>query len=632
MKKKYDELASNVIKYAGGEKNIKNAWHCVTRLRFNLADKDSVDLESIKKVPGVMGAQFAGDQFQVIIGNDVESAFDAVQKALGNSLTQENTDDDGDNKESVISRLMDFISGTFTPAMPAIIGAGLLKGIVSLIQTFNWLPTNGAEFKVLEMISDSAFYFLPFLLAVSAARKLKTNEFLAMSIAGVLLYPTMVNGFNAMSAGKTVATMKLFGFLPMPYLAYSSSVIPILLAVWFLKYVFQWVKGWMPKSVTIMLSPVLTLLIVVPVTLVILGPLGTYVGTGFSAVILWLFKHVGIIAGALLGGLWPLLVMTGMHWAIMPFGLQIFNSQGFDSFMSPSILAATFAMAGATFAVLLKTKDDNMKQIALPAGISAILGITEPAMYGVTLKLKKPLIGALIGGGVTGAVFNVFHLKAFGMGMPGLIALPGFVEPHNNLNIIVAGAGSILAFAIAFIITWYIGFEDEKNDTVNKESAQNNKNSEKGTQIKISAPVSGQAVPVENLTDPTFAGQVMGQTTAIQPSTNKVVSPFEGEVTLVGETKHAVGIKSVDGIELLIHMGIDTVELQGKHFVSHVKQGDHVIQGDLLMEMDVAAIKEAGYDPVVLSIVTNSADYLDVISTTTSNDIVVGDNVAAAVN
>lgn len=632
MKKNYDELASNVIKYAGGERNIKNAWHCVTRLRFNLADKGSVDLESIKKVPGVMGAQFAGDQFQVIIGNDVEAAFDAVQKALGNSFTQENTDD-GDNKEGVISRLMDFISGTFTPAMPAIIGAGLLKGIVSLIQTFNWLPTNGAEFKVLEMISDSAFYFLPFLLAVSAARKLKTNEFLAMSIAGVLLYPTMVNGFNAMSAGKTVATMKLFGFLPMPYLAYSSSVIPILLAVWFLKYVFQWVKGWMPKSVTIMLSPVLTLLIVVPVTLVILGPLGTYVGTGFSAVILWLFKHVGIIAGALLGGLWPLLVMTGMHWAIMPFGLQIFNSQGFDSFMSPSILAATFAMAGATFAVLLKTKDDNMKQIALPAGISAILGITEPAMYGVTLKLKKPLIGALIGGGVTGAVFNVFHVKAFGMGMPGLIALPGFVEPHNNLNIIVAVAGSILAFVIAFIITWYIGFEDVKNDTVNKESVQNN-NIEKGAgaQIKISAPVSGQAVPVENLADATFAGQVMGQTTAIQPSTNEIVSPFEGEVTLVAETKHAVGIKSVDGIELLIHMGIDTVELQGKHFVSHIKQGDHVIQGDLLMEMDVAAIKEEGYDPVVLSIVTNSADYLDVISTTTSNDIVVGDNIAAAVN
>lgn len=632
MKKNYDELASNVIKYAGGERNIKNAWHCVTRLRFNLADKGSVDLESIKKVPGVMGAQFAGDQFQVIIGNDVEAAFDAVQKALGNSFTQENTDD-GDNKEGVISRLMDFISGTFTPAMPAIIGAGLLKGIVSLIQTFNWLPTNGAEFKVLEMISDSAFYFLPFLLAVSAARKLKTNEFLAMSIAGVLLYPTMVNGFNAMSAGKTVATMKLFGFLPMPYLAYSSSVIPILLAVWFLKYVFQWVKGWMPKSVTIMLSPVLTLLIVVPVTLVILGPLGTYVGTGFSAVILWLFKHVGIIAGALLGGLWPLLVMTGMHWAIMPFGLQIFNSQGFDSFMSPSILAATFAMAGATFAVLLKTKDDNMKQIALPAGISAILGITEPAMYGVTLKLKKPFIGALIGGGVTGAVFNVFHVKAFGMGMPGLIALPGFVEPHNNLNIIVAVAGSILAFVIAFIITWYIGFEDVKNDTVNKESVQNN-NIEKGAgvQIKISAPVSGQAVPVENLADATFAGQVMGQTTAIQPSTNEIVSPFEGEVTLVAETKHAVGIKSVDGIELLIHMGIDTVELQGKHFVSHIKQGDHVIQGDLLMEMDVAAIKEEGYDPVVLSIVTNSADYLDVISTTTSNDIVVGDNIAAAVN
>lgn len=634
MKKDYSKLAEDVIKFSGGEKNIQNAWHCVTRLRFNLKDKDAVEMDNIKHVKGVMGAQFSGDQFQVIIGNDVEEAFEAVENELGDVLTtQGETEEETEGQEGIVSRLMDFISGTFTPAMPAIIGAGLLKGIVSLIQAFNWLPQTGAEFKVLQMIADSAFYFLPFLLAVSAARKLKTNEFLAMSVAGVLLYPTMVNGFTALSAGKTIATMKLFGFLPMPYLSYSSSVIPILLAVWFLKYVYSWVKNWMPKAVSVMFSPVVTLLIVVPITLVVLGPLGTYVGGALSTVILWLFKHVSLLAGALLGAFYPLMVMTGMHWALMPLGLQIFTSQGFDNFMSPSLLAATFAMAGATFAVLFKTKDEEMKQVSLSAGISALLGITEPAMYGVTLKLKKPFIAAMIGGGISGAILNVFHVKAYGMGMPGLIALPGFVETHNNANFMIAVIGSVAAFAIAFVVAWLLGFKEESsNDGESDTKNEQKKNVQSGAQIKIAAPVSGQAVDVKTLTDETFAGQIMGQTTAIQPSSNEIVAPFDGEVTLVAETKHAVGLKSSDGIELLIHLGIDTVELHGENFVSHVKQGDHVSQGDLLMEMDVAAIKKAGYDPVVLSIVTNTADYLDVISTITSDHIVVGDNVTAAIN
>lgn len=634
MKKDFTKLASDVIKYAGGDKNIQNAWHCVTRLRFNLKDKDAVEMENIKNVKGVMGAQFSGDQFQVIIGNEVEEAYEAVENQLGDTVTsQGTTETNKGNEEGIVSRLMDFISGTFTPAMPAIIGAGLLKGIVSLIQAFNWLPQNGAEFKVLQMISDSAFYFLPFLLAVSAARKLKTNEFLAMSVAGVLLYPTMVNGFNALSAGKTVATMKLFGVLPMPYLAYSSSVIPILLAVWFLKYVYNWVKNWMPKAVSVMFSPVVTLLVVVPVTLVVLGPLGTYVGGALSGAILWLFKHASLLAGALLGAFYPLMVMTGMHWALMPLGLQIFTSQGFDNFMSPAILAATFAMAGATFAVLFKTKDEEMKQISLSAGISAVLGITEPAMYGVTLKLKKPFIAAMIGGAISGGILNVFHVKAYGMGMPGLIALPGYVSAHDNANFIVAVIASVIAFVIAFAAAWLLGFEEERTgDLQNETDGGEKQNIQAGTQIKIAAPVSGKAVDVTSLADQTFAGQVMGQTTAIKPSSNEIVAPFDGEITLVAETKHAVGIKSVDGIELLIHLGIDTVELQGKNFISHVKAGDHIAQGDLLMEMDVAAIKKAGYDPVVLSIVTNTADYLNVISTTTSDNIVVGDNVAAAIS
>lgn len=628
MKKNYDALANQVIKLVGGKKNITNVWHCVTRLRFNLVDKNKAQVAEIKKISGVMGAQFSGDQFQVIIGNDVEDAFMAVQKRLGNGEL-ENTKANHKKKVNLISQLIDFISGSFTPAMPAIIGAGLLKGIVAIVQAFKWLPVNGAEFKLLQMISDSAFYFLPFLLAVSAARKLKTNEYLALSVAGILLYPTMVNGYNALQIGKKVATLKLFGVLPMPYLSYSSSVIPILLAVWFLKYVYNCVKRWMPKTVTIMFSPLLTMLIVAPVTLIVLGPLGTYIGDGLANVILWLFKNVGIVAGAFLGSCYPLMVMTGMHWALMPMGIQIFAQQGFDNFMSPSSLCATFAMAGATFAVFFKTKNQSMKQISLSSGVSAVIGITEPAMYGVTLKLKRPFIGAMIGGAVGGALINILQVKAFGMSMPGLLAIPGYVDPKNGLNIFFAILVCAVSFFLAFIATWIIGFRDDEQETSNGQPVHVKTNNQ---EIKIVAPVSGKNIPVEQLNDETFAKQIMGQTTAIEPSENEIVAPFSGQVTLLAETKHAIGLKSDDGIELLLHLGIDTVELKGKYFKSYVKKGDHVNQGDLLMKMDVQAIKKDGYDPVVLSIVTNAADFLNVISTIENANITVGDNIAVAVN
>lgn len=253
-------------------------------------------------------------------------------------------------------------------------------------------------------------------------------------------------------------------------------------------------------------------------------------------------------------------------------------------------------------------------------------------MYGVTLKLKKPFIGAMTGGAIAGAVLNIFSVKSFGMGVPGLIVLPGYVDPNNGMNFPITIMGSILAIVVAFSITWIIGFEDETTDEVEKVDSSANVEKTSGEQIKIASPVNGQFVAVENLSDETFAQQIMGQTTAIQPSSNEIVAPFDAEVTLVAETNYAIGLRSSDGIELLIHLGIDTVELKGKGFKPQVKQGDQVTQGDLLMKMDIAAIKEAGYDPVVLSIVTNTADYLDVISTATEEDIVVGDNIAAAIN
>lgn len=623
MSKKYEETATQIIDLIGGKANITAAWHCVTRLRFNVVDSNKVKIDDIKKIKGVMGAQFSGEQFQVIIGSDVSNAFDEVEAQLGTLAASEGK---SEGKKNLVNLFMDTISGIFTPAMPALIGGGLLKGFLALMTAFNWIAMDGSAYAVLNIISDCGFYFMPFIIAVSSARRFKTNEYLALSIAGALLYPTIVNGFNAQIAGETVQALNLFGIIPIPYMNYSSSVIPIILATYLLKFVYKFFKELIPAAVTTMFTPMLSLLIVIPLTLTVLGPIGTYVGGILSIGISWLFTHAGFVAGALIGAVYPLLVMTGMHWALTPIMINTFAQLGFDNTMMPGMLAATFAMAGATFAVFFKTKNSDMKQVSLSAGISAIIGITEPAMYGVTLKLKKPFYAAMIAGGVSGAIFNLFNVKSFGMSMPGLIALAGYADPANGLNMIIAIIGSVVAFVGAFALVFIIGFKDEVDEEPAKTVV------EAGKQFHLSAPVEGKIIPIETVSDNTFASQIMGYTTAIQPKSNQITSPLNGEVVMIAETLHAIGLRSDDGVEVLLHLGIDTVELKGTGFKLNVKVGDSVKTGDSLLTMDVASIQTAGYDPVVLMIVTNTDDYLKVLPTNEADDVTPKTDIAVAIS
>ncbi|MBO0439624.1 beta-glucoside-specific PTS transporter subunit IIABC [Candidatus Enterococcus ikei] len=624
---KYTELASTLVELIGGKKNVTAAWHCVTRLRFNVKDDSKIRIDAIKNTKGVMGAQFSGDQFQIIIGNDVSNVFDEVEEQLG-TLSGEAGDGKGKNG-NIVNQLMDTISGIFTPALPALVGTGLLKGVLALCTAFNWLQLESTGYQVLNIIADCAFYFLPFILAVSSAKKFKTNEYLALCIAGSLLYPSMTAGAAALMAGETVNQLSLFGILPIPYLTYSSSVIPIILATYLLKYVYDFVKKWMPATLTTMFTPMLTLLIVIPVTLIVLGPIGTYIGGALASVITWLFNSAGFIGGAIIGAFYPLLVMTGMHWAISPIMIDTFAKFGFDNTLMPAMLAATFAMAGATFGVFLKTKNKDMKQLSLSAGMSAILGITEPALYGVVLKLKRPLYAAIVSGGIVGIFFNLFNVKTFGMAMPGLIAIPGYVDASNGQNIIITIVGSLAAFLIAAGLTWVLGFTEETEDT---SQSKTEGSVASGKQLNISSPVSGELVPIETVSDATFSEQIMGYTVAINPNSNKIKSPVEGEVIMIAETKHAIGLKSVDGLEILLHLGIDTVELQGKGFEPQVKVGDHVSVGDSIMSMDIKFIKESGYDPVVLTIITNSNDYLKVLPIHSEDAINFSDELSVVVS
>ncbi|MFR6671231.1 MAG: beta-glucoside-specific PTS transporter subunit IIABC [Enterococcus avium] len=624
MSKKYEELANEIINLTGGKGNITAAWHCVTRLRFNLVDSNKVKIDDIKKVKGVMGAQFSGEQFQVIIGNDVSNVFEEVENQLGTLSEPIGRGDSG--KKNLVNMFMDTISGIFTPAMPALIGGGLLKGVLALLTAFNLLSVESSGYALLNIIGDSAFYFMPFIIAVSSARRFKTNEYLALAVAGSLLYPTIMDGFKAQAAGEAVQALNLFGAIPIPYMNYSSSVIPIILATYLLKFVYKFVKQYVPAAISTMFTPMLTLIVVIPITLVVLGPIGTYVGGILSVGISWLFEHAGFVAGAVIGAIYPLLVMTGMHWALSPIMINTFAQLGYDNTMMPGMLAATFAMAGATIGVFLKTKNSDMKQVSLSAGISAIIGITEPAMYGVTLKLKKPFYAAIAAGGAAGAILNIFNVKSFGMAMPGLVALAGYADPKNGQNMVIAIIGCLVAFVGALALTMVLGFKDEVEEVIEKTDIQ------AGKQFHLMAPTKGKLVPVETLTDQTFAEQIMGHTIAIEPKENKITAPLDGEVVMIAETQHAIGLKGDNGLEVLIHIGIDTVELKGNGFSPKVKVGDKVKTGDLLMEMKIKDIQTAGYDPVVLMIVTNTADYLKILPVSEKDHVDSTTNVSVAIS
>lgn len=624
MSKKYEETAIQIIDLIGGKSNITASWHCVTRLRFNVVDSNKVKIDDIKKMNGIMGAQFSGSQFQVIIGNDVPKVFAEVETQIG---VLDEINENKINKKNIVNSLMDTISGVFTPVMPALIGGGLLKGFLALMTAFNWISTDGSTYALLNIIGDSAFYFMPFIISVSSARRFKTNEYLALVVAGSLLYPTIVNGFNAQMTGVTVQALDLFGIIPIPFLNYSASAIPIILSIYLLKYVYNFIKNHLYSSISTIFAPMLSLLIVIPITLTVLGPIGTYVGVFLGMGISWLFSHSGLIAGGIVGATYTLLVMTGMHWALMPIMLTSFAQLGFDNTLMPGMLAATFALAGATFAVFFKTKNSEMKQISLSAGISAIIGLTEPALYGVALKLKKPLYASMIAGGVVGSVFNLFDVKAFGMPIPSIIGLTtGYVDPENSLNIIVAVVGTLVAFLGSFALVYIIGFKDEIEENLPTQSI------EMGKQFKLVSPVEGKIIPTEIVSDNIFAKQIMGYTIAIQPKSNHITSPLDGEVIVIAETSHAIGLRSNDGVEVLLHLGIDTVELNGENFELNVKVGDSVKIGDSLVRMDVQSIENAGYDSVVLMIVTNTNDYLKVLPTYASEEITPNKDIAVVIS
>lgn len=609
----YQKLAEEILSNIGGEKNINGLTHCATRLRFNLKDSKIPNVDYLKSLDGVIGIVSGGGQFQVIIGSDVPH----VYKEISEVLNLDNKTDSDNNEKKLGARLIETISSIFTPILPAITASGMLKAVLSLCIAFKWVDSKSQIYQIINFMADAAFYFLPILLANSAAKKFKTNPYLAMMLAGILLHPSFI---GMVAASKETGVAIKFGVLPIYNATYASSVIPIILAVWMMSYVERFMDKISPKMIKFFAVPLVTILVTGLISLVVLGPIGYIIGNYIATVVLAIEQYAGWLLPMLLGAFFPLLVMTGTHYGIIPIGANNIMSLGYDTIVGPGNLASNIAQGGAALAVGLKTRDSNEKQQAISAGVTAVCGITEPALFGVNIKYKTPLYSAMIGGGIGGLFIGIFGVRRYATGSPGLLTLPVYIGDNGLSNFTFACIGALIAFVVAFVIS-YIWFKPEsvKDEDTLKTSMSLNENGLKEHTSTVYAPVNGNVISLSDVKDEAFASGAVGKGAAIIPTDGYYVSPIRGEVVMVFGTNHAIGLKSDDGVEVLLHIGIDTVKLEGKYFEMLVEMGTQVEIGTPLVNVDIDALKAEGFDVTTPVIITNTLDYSDVLSLTSGN-------------
>lgn len=612
---KYEKLAKEILENVGGKENINSLTHCITRLRFRLKDESKANDEALKNNPGVVTVMKSAGQYQVVIGNHVPAVFEDVCAIAG--ISNDAPAAEAEAPKGVLDTLIDIISGCFQPILGPLCAAGIIKGLNALLVfLFGAGFSTSGTYLVLNAIGDSIFYFLPIVLGYTAAKKFNVNVVVGMIIGASLCYPTIQT--DALSAaGKAIGTLPMIGayytkFLGIPFISgnYTSTVVPVICIVALAAQVQKIAKKYVPEMLQNFFVPFFVLIISLPIGLLVIGPVVGLLTQALSNFFAALYKLSPVVTALVVGAFWQCLVIFGLHWALVPMAMVNIGNLGYDTIL-PGMLGTTFAATGIMIATYLKTKDPNKKALAIPATISAFCGVTEPAIYGFLLPEKTPFVFSCIGGAVGGAVMGALNAKMYVMGGLGVFGVVSFISPKGDASGLVAalicGAVSML---VGFLLAFFFGKKEDKK--VVEEVVKANEET-------ILAPIEGTIKPVEESSDAAFASGALGKGVIITPSVGKVYAPVSGTVTVLFPSLHAIGITSDSGVELLIHIGINTVQLEGKGYTAHIKQGDHIECGQLLVEFDMDTITKEGYSLETPVLVTNFNDLKEIKITDKTN-------------
>lgn len=589
----YEKTASELVKELGGDENIINVTHCATRLRFILKDESIIDKDKVAKITGVITTVQAGGQFQIVIGNHVKDAYEFVLQYV--TISDSVSGQGSGAKVSALNKIIDIISSIFAPFLYTLAACGILQGLLGILVALSWIDTNDGTYQILNFVSWTAFTFLPVLIAITASKKFNVNMYVAVVIACALVSPDYINMVNT---GKSLS----FLGIPVQLLSYTSSVIPIILSIWIASYLQKLFDKYLPIVVRNLFTPMFTIAIMVPLTLLVFGPIGNAVGGVIGDVYNSLYSLSPIVAGAIVGGLWEVLVIFGVHWGITPVTVGNYAALGYDTFTGLQA-SAVFSQAGAALGVFLKTKDKDMKGVSLSAAITGLFGITEPAIYGVNLRLKRPMVCGCVAGAMGGAIAGLFNAVSWGYNMPGIATLPAYFKGGHMSQFLGLLLSVVVAFVLGAVLTYFVGFEENVLDL-----QTGDEKIVKVNNAQVTSPVMGNVIALSEVKDEVFSSKAMGDGVGIIPEINEVYAPFDGIAEVVFPTGHAIGLKSDNGFETLIHIGIDTVMLNGRGFDVKVKQGAKVKKGDLLVTFDRDLIEKEGYDSTIIFVVTDMSD------------------------
>lgn len=617
----YKKLGKDILVQIGGKENILSISHCVTRVRFVLKDEKKANDNAIKQMQGVLDVVKQGGQYQVVIGPSVKKVYDVLIKETG--LSEETLDDSQANQENdknLLTKALGLVSSIFIPILGILSGAGMIKAMLALISVFGLLSDTDGTYIILNALSDVLFYFFPVAIGWSAAKRFGIKEIYGIVLGAFLVYPSIVAAATGESThtlfSGTIFSMNYqltFLGIPVALQNYASTVIPIIVIVWIASYVYKFFDTYIPDVLKMVFVPFFTLIVTGVTSLIIIGPISIVFQNILSNTVSWLINLNTGIAGFLLGAFWSILVMFGLHWAVIPFFAINVAQYGYD-IINPLIFSGAPAILGATIGVAIRTRNKDTRAVSTAAAVSSFFGVSEPALYGILIPRKWVLITCLSGAGIGGAIAGLAGSKLYTFGAHGLLGLPTFINPQGiDSGFIGLCISGVVAFAFALISALIIG--DKKN-----EASFLSKKEEDKKQIDYYAPVKGKAIDLINVEDEVFSKLVVGDGIAIQPSEGKIYAPSDAIVRVAYPTGHAIGLSGSHGEEILIHIGINTVDLRGEHFTSHIQQGMKVKKGDLLAEFDLEAIKKQGYDPTVMVIVTKT-DNLKVVEPMAIGDV-----------